>query len=450
MKTERIRAFRFALQHASAERVIETRLGTALLACSVPGVYDANYLSVEDRFAPADEIAEEADAVLESFFHRRVILERSDDQTSAALARHGYVRSTHLVLAHEREPDRFVDTSMVQEVDFEQLAPYRAASTLSEPWGDGEIAKQLNDAKRLIIRAIPTRFFAAVVDGQLAAYCELRSDGATAQIEDVEAARAFRGRGLGRAIVQHALTEARRDHDLVFLEALADDWPRLLYAKLGFDVVDRRDFLTRFPHPLARLRLRTPRLELRIATVAELRQLHEVAAAGIHDPAEMPFGVAWTDSLSEASFIAHHADKLAAFAPGDWSVAFVAFHDGQPIGVQEIRGEHFAQRGIVDTGSWLGTAWQGQGLGTEMRAAVLELAFTGLGAALATSGAIQGNPQSLGVSRKLGYERVGAHTVSPRGVAVEHADLELRRDRFQSPVPVEIGGLETLLPLFGA
>ena len=52
--------------------------------------------------------------------------------------------------------------------------------------------------------------------------------------------RAYRGRGLGRAIVQHALDEARRDHDVVFLEALADDWPRLLYAKLGFDVVDRR------------------------------------------------------------------------------------------------------------------------------------------------------------------------------------------------------------------
>ena len=61
--------------------------------------------------------------------------------------------------------------------------------------------------------------------------------------------RAYRGRGLGRAIVQHALAEARRVNDVVFLEALADDWPRHLYTKLGFDVVDRRDFLTRFPIP---------------------------------------------------------------------------------------------------------------------------------------------------------------------------------------------------------
>ena len=72
---------------------------------------------------------------------------------------------------------------------------------------------------------------------------------------------------------------------MVFLEALADDWPRELYAKLGFDAVDRRDFLTKFPHPLTRLRLRTPRLELRLPTVPELRQLYEVAAGGHPRPA---------------------------------------------------------------------------------------------------------------------------------------------------------------------
>ena len=57
----------------------------------------------------------------------------------------------------------------------------------------------------------------------------------------------------------------------------------------------------------------------------------------------------------------------------------------------------------VTTGSWLGAAYQGNGLGTEMRAAVLTYAFDARGARVARSGAIQGNPQSLGVSRKLGY-----------------------------------------------
>jgi RimJ/RimL family protein N-acetyltransferase len=118
--------------------------------------------------------------------------------------------------------------------------------------------------------------------------------------------------------------------------------------------------------------------------------------------------------------------------------------------VQSVRGERFREQRTVDTGSWLGRAFQGQGLGTEMRAAALYLAFTGLGAAVATSGAIEGNPQSLGVSRKLGYEVVGSHLVSPRGTPVEHTDLELRRESFSSPVPVELVALEPLLPFFGA
>jgi hypothetical protein len=80
----------------------------------------------------------------------------------------------------------------------------------------------------------------------------------------------------------------------------------------------------------------------------------------------------------------------------------------------------------------------------------LQLAFAGLGARRATSGAIQGNPQSLGVSRKLGYVETGTHLVSPRGEPVEHLDLELVAGSFASPVPVEITGLAGLLPLFGA
>ena len=86
-----------------------------------------------------------------------------------------------------------------------------------------------------------------------------------------------------------------------------------------------------------------------------------------------------------------------------------------------------------------------------MRCAVLQFAFEQLGAEVATSGAIEGNPQSLGVSRKLGYDVVGSHKVSPRGIPVEHIDLELTRRRFRPTSPTEVEGFdETLLPWFGA
>ncbi|MFL5964628.1 MAG: GNAT family N-acetyltransferase [Gaiellaceae bacterium] len=450
---DRIHAFRAALQDAAAEQRVPGTHGVGLFAPSVREVYDLNYLRAEQP-APADRLIAEAEQLMEDYFHKRVILERGGGRAAAVFRAHGWTVVPHLIMAHAREPDRRVDTSTVREVPFEQLTAARREVTAGEPWGDDEISSLLDDAKRLVMRAVPTRFFAAFAEGGVAAYCEVRSDGTIAQIEDVNTLARYRGRGLGRAIVQHAAEEARKASEIVYLEALADDWPRELYAKLGFDVIGERHFVTLFPNPLTRLRVRTPRLELRLGTRAELRALGELAQGGIHDPATMPFGAPWTDNSDRPGFvddaIEHHEASTRDWQPEDWSLGLIAFHRGRPIGVQSVRGKRFAERRTVDTGSWLGRELQGLGLGTEMRAAALYLAFEGLGATLATSGAIEGNPQSLGVSRKLGYEVVGSHVVSPRETPVEHTDLELRRDTFRSPVPVELVALQPLLPLFGA
>jgi RimJ/RimL family protein N-acetyltransferase len=292
------------------------------------------------------------------------------------------------------------------------------------------------------------RFFAAFADGRVAGYCELRSDGTTAQIEDVATAAEFRGRGLGRAIVQFAVEEARRAHDLVFLEALEDDWPRELYAKLGFDVVDELHVFLHTGHPLTGLLLRTPRLELRLATVAELRALAAVARAGVHDPEEMPFEVAWTDRAGSPTFdddfVEFHRSRLERSSPEDWRLELVAFADGQPVGTQGIGAARFREEREVSTGSWLGRSHQGRGLGLEQRAAVLTLAFEGLGARAAVSAAWEGNGASLGVSRKLGYAEAGTKVAHPRGEPVVHRVLRLERADFTSPVAVEIEGLDAL------
>jgi RimJ/RimL family protein N-acetyltransferase/predicted GNAT family acetyltransferase len=449
---DRIHAFRAALQDAAAELRVPSPHGIGLFAPSVREVYDMNYLRAEQA-APAAELIAEAERLMEDYFHKRVIVERADAKTASAFRAYGWTVVPHLIMALQREPDRRVDTSLVREVPFAELAAARREVTIGEPWGDDEISTLLDEAKRLIMRAVATRFFAAYAEGEIAAYCEVRSDGSVAQIEDVNTLERFRRRGLGRAVVQHALDEARSSHEVVFLEALADDWPHELYTKLGFDVVGERHFNTLFPHPLTRLRVRSPRLELRLGTRAELRELAELARRGIHDPERMPFGVAWTDAGDRPGFVEesveHHEANLRDWQPESWTLSLVAFHRGRPIGVQSVRGERFREQRTVDTGSWLGREFQGQGLGTEMRAAALALAFQGLEAEVATSGAIEGNPQSLGVSRKLGYQVVGSHLVSPRGTPVEHTDLELRRESFRSPVAVELVALEPLLPFFG-
>ena len=430
----RIDEFRRHLQRASAGRTFELPNGTAIVSDSIRDVYDANYLSVESPLVGAGDLAADAETALETSHHCRVIVEDGTPGLAENFAELGFDRVTHLVLAHTAELDRRVDTSAIRPIELDDLNELRTEATLREPWGDADLAAQLNEAKRLVAAAVPTRFFAAEADGAIAGWCELRAHDGVAQIEDVEVREEFRGRGLGRALVQHALDEGLRAGALVYLEALADDWPRELYAKLGFTVVGHRDVYTRLPGPLTRLRLRTPRLELRLPTRAEARRLFRVAEAGIHDPGVMPFEIPWTDDLDEADFVTHVTGSTAD------AIRFTAFLDGAPVGVQAL--DVHPER--VMTGSWLGAAHQGRGLGTEMRAAVLTYAFEHRDATVAWSGAIQGNPQSLGVSRKLGYEVIGAHVVSPRGAPVEHADVELRRERFHSPVPVSVDGVRPL------
>jgi RimJ/RimL family protein N-acetyltransferase/GNAT superfamily N-acetyltransferase len=411
---DRIRSFRRDLQRGVAERVVETAHGIAFLSDSTPEVYDHNYVSVEIPAVSAALLAGDADAALADRLHRRVIAEQGTPGLADEFAGLRYTRSAHLVLAHARAPDRLVDTSMIREVSLDDLVPARTEAILREPWGGDEIAAQLNAAKQHVAAAVSTRFYAAVIDGTVAGWCELRVRDGVAQIEDVEVPAEHRGRGLGRAVVQYALHEGMRSAEVVFLEALADDWPRELYAKLGFAVVDRRDLYTRLPHPLTRLRLRTPRLELRLGTIAEQRRLYAVAEQGIHEPESMPFGIPWTDDLDEASFLAHHALALESATPADWTINLVAFHAGQPIGSQAIRGHTFLESRTIETASWFGRAWQGRGLGTEMRSATLSFAFDHLGARRATSGAI-----------------------------------ELTPGRFTPVVETTVLGLETVLPFLG-
>ena len=207
--------------------------------------------------------------------------------------------------------------------------------------------------------------------------------------------------------------------------------------------------------PLLGLRVRTERLELRLPDEAELQALVGVAEAGVHPPEEMPFQVAWTDGIGKPgfaeSFIGFHLGLREAWAPERWSLDLGVFADGEPMGCQGISGERFAETRRVVTGSWLGQRFQGRGYGTEMRAAVLELAFVGLGAEVAVSGHADGNTQSMRVSDKLGYETVGKGFVEPRGYPIRHFELELARDRWAASkrIPVVLEGLESSRALFG-
>ncbi|MGP3982325.1 GNAT family N-acetyltransferase [Streptomyces sp. KR80] len=210
---------------------------------------------------------------------------------------------------------------------------------------------------------------------------------------------------------------------------------------------------TRF-WPLYGLRITTPRLELRVPDLELLDELAAVAADGVHDPAVMPFTVPWTDADPQArgrGTFQHLLGTVADWRPEKWTLSLVVLCAGEVVGRQDLTATDFAVTREAETGSWLGMAHQGQGIGTEMRAAVLQLAFEGLGARSVTSSAMVDNAGSLGVSRRLGYRPDGLQAASVRGERRTLQRLRLDREAWVAHrgVRAEVHGLEPCRKLFG-
>ena len=206
--------------------------------------------------------------------------------------------------------------------------------------------------------------------------------------------------------------------------------------------------------PLFDLVVRTPRLELRYPDDALAVELAELTAEPIHDPATMPFSEPWTDIPADQrprGSLQHYWLRRASWNAQDWTCTMAVLVDGAAVGIQDLNAKHFASTKTFSTGSWLTQRVQGQGVGKEMRAAILHLGFAGLGAERACTSAYHDNLPSLAVTRSLGYE--------PNGISIEmrrdRADTQLHfmmtRDQWQSHrrEDIEIEGLEPCLDLFG-
>ncbi len=175
-------------------------------------------------------------------------------------------------------------------------------------------------------------------------------------------------------------------------------------------------------YPLLDVRVSTPRLELRGATDELLDQLAEVVRAGkTHAepaPYDDPMSFYETDpDVRVAKWLQAVWRRRGRVEPDAWRLNFVVMVDGRPVGEQTISGVSFSTLGTVTTFSWLSVDLRGHGLGREMRAAILHLAFDGLGAKEAGSDAFVDNQGSNAISRGLGYEPNGSEWATRQGEA---------------------------------
>ncbi|MDQ3823713.1 MAG: GNAT family N-acetyltransferase [Actinomycetota bacterium] len=251
----RARAFLRALPLELAEETRPSRFGVAAFVHSLPRVYWLNLLSVEPGTrTTADELAAEADRVQApaGLTHRKLsVYDELGYDVEDAFRGMGWRVERHVVMTHERPAD--LASGPVEEIGFDELEHVWAAGIRSEPWGrDEDVVRQLVAAQHRRRVGAEVRYLAARAEGEIASYCELLSDGETAQVESVMTLERFRGRGLAKAVVSHAVREARAaGNSLVFLVADDADWPKELYARLGFEARGHSWELTREPPPPA-------------------------------------------------------------------------------------------------------------------------------------------------------------------------------------------------------
>lgn len=114
-----------------------------------------------------------------------------------------------------------------------------------------------------------------------------------------------------------------------------------------------------------------------------------------------------------------------------WRLQFVVFVDGSPVGQQDLTGHDFDDFGIVESTSWVSSDHRGRGIGSEMRSAILHLAFDGLGAREAHSEGAVDNVGSNKVSERLGYRPNGVAWATHRGEPVLGQRWRLEREHWQ-------------------
>jgi GNAT superfamily N-acetyltransferase len=245
---ERIEAFDRELFARTSTSVVPFSHGTAYLNEDFPLRWDSNFLAVErsEPATSAPELAEWAERILGELglMHREVfVLDGSlGDRLAPGFATLRWSSDHLVVMAQRRSPSRSVRGVGVEERSFEDARPVIEDVVRRAPYGTSEdVVRQLVDHRELLEGVANARFFVGRVDGVDAGVCESYLIDGVAQIEDVNTLEEHRGKGVATAVVTAAAEASRaKGAELVFLIADDGDWPKELYAKLGFDPLTRR------------------------------------------------------------------------------------------------------------------------------------------------------------------------------------------------------------------
>lgn len=201
------------------------------------------------------------------------------------------------------------------------------------------------------------------------------------------------------------------------------------------------------------LRIEAGPLVLRPITDDVQPALIELALAGVHEPDRMPFYVPWTDAPPDrlpANYVQYQWGRRAAWSREAWTLEFAVEYEGRIVGTQGITTEDYLITRTGETGSWLGRAHHGQGIGTKMRQAICAFVFDYLDAEEITSAAFADNPASNAVSRKVGYQPNGLMRKTRRAEEWHGSQQWLLTPaRFVRGEPIRVAGAQAFREFIG-
>jgi GNAT superfamily N-acetyltransferase len=244
----RATAFSAWLSNALAGELLPWAAGTAVLDRRAPDIWDLNYLRLERPWAgnPATfvETVEEAS---KAFGLRTPVVSVSSEpqaeRLGPVLSDAGYLRDGIVYMTAGADAGRPAGGIDVQEQRYREVLPDRRAH-VELPWRsdvDPPTPSLVDQALAMDARlpeVLDDRWFVVRDNGDVVAMCRLLSREGVGQVEDVSTLPQHRNQGYARAVVASAVLASREaGHDLTFISAHEHDWPRQLYAKLGFELV---------------------------------------------------------------------------------------------------------------------------------------------------------------------------------------------------------------------
>lgn len=239
---DRLLEFELALDERANEEVVAYDWGRAFLSPTLPLAWDANWVLIERAGMTAAEVIAAAEESLAGYGHRAIAIRDEAEGTRLApqiAAIPGWEEEENLYMLWRGDDDNLEPGAEVLETPLSGCEELRREFIRGEFSPDldklEETADQLLEMGRRTSGAGGDRWFVAPPE-QPASACCLLSGEEIGQVEDVGTLASARGQGLAQAVIKAALAASREaGHEHTFIVADADDWPRLLYEKLGFE-----------------------------------------------------------------------------------------------------------------------------------------------------------------------------------------------------------------------